>query len=206
MATIQPEPQDAATPQSSPPVEPAPRRRRRPWYLWIPIGLVVLLVIVPFGIGALLPSEFEVQAQAHLDVPPERVWAALNDHARAPFSAGMCRATMPANSTNGLPAWREDIGSSVILVRTLESEAPTRLVRHAADDGSGMTIQCEYRLAPTTSGCDLAVDARGSIAGGGFQSPIFRFLIHVAGGARNGQVDYLKSVARQAGDADAVIE
>lgn len=180
------------------------RGRKGRWWMWWLIGIgggLLLLVLIPFVGGMLMAPGFRSVASISLARPPAEVWAALLDHQKHPLSASMCRASEPLESTGDLPAWREDIGSSRVRVRTIAADAPRRLVREVSDEVVPMSMRVEYTLTPTASGTRLQITAEGEVRSGTWHVPFFRFMIRAFDGIGSGQRAFLKSIAATLGDA-----
>ena len=60
--------------------------------LWIVIGIVALLVLVPVIIGSLLPQRYEGQTEAFIAQSPEEVWVALQDYKSHPMTGKMMKS------------------------------------------------------------------------------------------------------------------
>lgn len=165
------------------------------FWLYLILGTLAALVLIPLVIGSFMPRDFEAFAKKHVAAEPQRVWAALNDYRNCPAGGRMCRRVEPLPDVNGLPAWREDLGSSRTRNMVLVSDPPQRLVRRMEDEVIPLRVECEYRVSPADGGCDVTAMARGSIDRGTWHVPFFKFIIHVFGGIRKGQQQYLDAVA-----------
>lgn len=168
------------------------------------LGVLVGLALIPVLIGLVLPAGFEAQARTTLNQTPQAVWDALHDHRARPMSGAMCRGVEDLPPVAGMPAWREDLGSSRVRVTTTESVAYSRLVREMADEVVPMRMRCEYTLVPAGSGCQVQVMAKGVIESGTWHVPIFRFMVHVFGGATSGQRQYLQALAKSFGETPTI--
>ncbi|MBK8268823.1 MAG: SRPBCC family protein [Planctomycetes bacterium] len=163
---------------------------------WI-ISIAGILVGLPVSImliGSFLPEKFGATVSTIIDRPAEAVWSALTDYVKYPMSARMCRGVEPLPNENGLPAWRENLGSSRVRVQTLESVTPSRLVREMKDEVVPMQVHCEYTVKPAAQGCEVTSSMHGTIRKGTWHVPIFKFMIHVFGGAKSGQKQFLNSL------------
>ena len=85
--------------------------------------------MIPLVIGTLLSPSFQGEAERTFDHPPDKVWEALNDYRSIPMSGRQCRGTESIESTNGLPAWRENMGPSKRSLR------PRKLKNRPASSG-----------------------------------------------------------------------
>lgn len=173
------------------------------WIVGI-LTVVFVLMATPFVIGRFLSRRFGASAFVELKQSREAVWTAINDFEQFPVSGSMRKHTMRLPDENDLPSWREDIGSSRIRVTTLESHAPSRLVRRFQDESIDMSVRYEYELEPTAEGTRLSCSAEGMIDDRSWQGAMMRFMIHVIGGFRIGQRQYLRGIAKHFDDSAKV--
>ncbi len=173
--------------------ESTPKRRR--WWLILlgaAIALIVILVGGMFAVGSALGEDVTSSVSMNYTQPPEVVWAAMADYERNPVSASMRRETMPLPDENDGPAWKEDIGSTVITVRTGESEAPKRLLRFFEDAVVPMTARVEYFLEPDGEGTTVTMNSLTTVKNGTWHVPMFRVILRLAPDA--GSVAYLSDL------------
>lgn len=163
------------------------------WVLII-VGIAIGLPLIVILIGLFLPGEFGARVTASIDRPVDAVWQSLSDYRNHPMSARMCRGVEDLSSENGLPAWRENLGSSKVRVKTVESGEPNRLVREMQDEVVPMRVRCEYEIRPAGAGSEVTASCNGVISRGTWHVPIFKFMIHVFGGVRSGQKQFLASL------------
>lgn len=165
---------------------------------WIAIGLLaaVALIAVPAIVGALLPKEFSGRAHVTFPAPLEEVFEALSDFEKHPLSCSQARRVERLEVEGGLPAWREDLGPSALIVRTIESEPPRRLVREVEDTVVPMRARWTYELYRTEAGTEVAIHQAGAIERGTWHVPFFRFAMRVTGGASSGPRRHLDSIAK----------
>jgi len=73
---------------------------------------------------------------------------------------------------DGLPVWTEDIGSTVVPVRTVEATPPRKLVRRMTDSVVPMTAAWSLRSSPTraASGSGSTTGPRFAAARGTYRS------------------------------------
>ena len=167
-------------------------------WTWITIvsGILVLLFLTPLVVGRFLPKHFSAITKLRVGRAPQDVWNAIGDFEQLPVSARMHKGTERLPDVEGLPAWRENIGSSRIRIETIESNAPNRLVRQFQDEVVPMRMRMQYDIESVDGGSIVRCTANGTIEDGTWHVPFFRFMIHVFGGAKAGQKQYLTSVAR----------
>lgn len=120
--------------------------------------VLALLVVVS---GVFLPREHTVSRVIHLKAAPDQVWALITDHAKDPtWRAGLLETVRLADR-HGHPVW-EDRGTrgQRMAYMTLESTAPTRLVRRIVDQerfGGTWT----YEVTPEGTGTRLRITEEG---------------------------------------------
>jgi len=174
-------------------------KRKRMIWPWIVGGLVVL-VLVPFVVGSLLPERSTAHVVARYDVPPSVVWTALTDPEAVPCGGKMTRGVELLDDVNGLPVWREDLGSTTTTIRTIESVPDERLVLELSDSVVPMTARWELTLeADGASGARLVARNETVVGQGTWHAPLFRFILKVLNAAEKGLVDYLRRVGAEAG-------
>lgn len=181
--------------------QPVPMRRRVWRWLGIVLGAGLGFFLALMVIGSFLPEQYEARAQMDLKASPEQVWEALSDYRKHPVTASMSRAVQPLPDEDGLPAWVEDIGSSKITVRTLESRPPTYLQRQFADAAVPMVAVSEVRIEPLEAGCRVTATTQATIRHGTWHVPIFRIMLSITGGLNQGLRDHLAEIARSLGES-----
>ncbi len=167
-------------------------------WTWIIViaSILVVLIMTPLLVGRFLPKQFSTVTQLRIRRTPQAVWDAIGDYQKLPISARMHRATEVLPDVDGRPAWRENIGSSRIRIETIEADAPSRLVRQFQDEVVPMRLRMQYDIEPADDGSLVRCTANGTVDNGTWHAPFFRFMIHVFGGAKSGQKQYLASVAK----------
>ncbi len=167
------------------------------WILTVAASLA-LLALALFVIGHNMAPEYGGRVERSIAAPPEAVFAALRDVEAGPHGGSMCRAVRIEDPDAELLAWTEDLGSSKVHARTLESEAPRVLVREMRDSIVALTARWEFSLEPEGAGTRLVLVHRGRVDDGTWHSPLFRLLIKGLGLADRGARQYLDSVAERA--------
>jgi hypothetical protein len=165
--------------------------------IWIGLGVLVALAAVSALAGLALPREHRSAVEAKFSQPSPAVWAALADYRRHPVSGPMARKVEPIEE-GPLPSWREDLGRTVVTVRTVEADPPRRLVRTGQDAVVPMTARWVYELAPSEPGTRVRLSQEIAIDSGNWRTPFFRIMIRLfpAGGPKA----HLAAVARTLGD------
>lgn len=177
------------------------RKRKRMIWAWIVGGLVVL-VLVPFVVGSLLPERYTAHVVARYDKPPAELWKALTDPRAVPCGGKMARSVELLDDEDGRPVWREDLGSSVTTIRTAESRPSERLVLELSDSVVPMTARWELAIepdGPDGSGSRITAHNETVVASGTWHVPLFRFILKVLNAAEKGVADYLRRAGQRAG-------
>lgn len=177
---------------------PGKKKGRKMTILWIVMGIVAAIVLVPFIVGSMLPQRYEGQTRAFLAQSPDKVWDALLNYESHPMTGKMMKSVeaLPKTEwTDDLPAWVEDMGHGErITVKTVEADRAVRLVREMASAAMPMTSRWVYTLEPAEGGCNLTIQGETFIRSGTWMVPIFRFMMTVGGGVKKGldiQIDML---------------
>ena len=92
---------------------PGKKKRRKMTILWIVLGIVGVLILVPVIIGSLMPERYEGQTKVFLAKSPEEVWVALQNYESHPMTGKMMKSAEALPETewvDDLPAWVEDMG------------------------------------------------------------------------------------------------
>ncbi len=127
-------------------------------YLWIALGIVGGLIVVPIIIGMLLPERYVGQVEVIFPNPLDDVWTALADFESHPMTGKMMKGIEKLPDENGSATWVENMGhGEKITVKTVESEKPARLVREMSSAGCPMTSRWEYDLAPVDAACQVTL-------------------------------------------------
>jgi hypothetical protein len=165
-------------------------------WLWIPLGIILLLILTPFVAGRFMARDFSAAGETIIPRPIDEVWAAIQDPARFPISARMTRSTEQLPSSDARPAWREDIGSTKIVYRVVEQASPSHRVIEGRDAVVPMTMRSTYDLTAVDGGTRVRAETKVHIDDGTWHVPVFRFLLTVTGGVQSGLNQYLQSLDR----------
>lgn len=168
-------------------------------WVWIFLGVIALLAATPFVVGRFLPERYSASVRMEVARSVDDVWNELADYRQHPMGGRMVRGVEPLESSNGLPAWVEDLGSTKLQVKTTESAAPRRVVRELADQVVPMTGRSSFDLGGDEKRCSVTVDAQIVIRSGTWHVPVFRFMMAIQKGAQRTAVAHLRGVARRLG-------
>lgn len=167
---------------------------RLKWWYWPLIGLTIILAIlaVVYAVGAALPEEHTATASAELDVEPDRVWRLLTDLDRYPAWRPDVDSVIRLDDRDGLPIWRETLGTGVITFETVARDSARLLVARIADEDLPFGGQWTYRLTPTDGGTRLTITEDGEI-----YHPFFRFMSRFVFGHETTLRSYLGAVREE---------
>ncbi len=188
--------------------ESTPKRRR--WWLILLgafIALILLVVGGVFAIGSVLDEKVTSSVTMTFEQSPDIVWAAIVDNESNPVSGAMRRKTVALPNEETGPAWQEDIGSSVITIRTIESSKPSKLTRMFEDSVVPMMSLVEYLLEAENEGTKVTMNSTTHVNDGTWHVPLFRVMLHLAPDA--GSLAYLTDLrahlnANNESDADEI--
>lgn len=171
--------------------------------------LLVVLLVLAYVAGSRMEPGYEGRARIELRAAPGEVYAALEDFERFPHGGAAVREVRPlaieasfglgAEGAPALEAWTEDLGSSLVTVRTVEAVAPLRMVREIEDEVLLRTARWELELLPTSRGTQVVLQHSGVIADGPWQAPLLRLLVKGFGLADQGAQRFLDGLAGHMG-------
>lgn len=143
------------------------------WWHWPLIALLVVfaLGLVAYAVGARLPARHAATVSAHIDAPPDRVWALLTDVERFPAWRPDVEAVTRLEDADGRPAWRESLGTGTLTFETVSADSAARLVVRIADEDLPFGGTWTYELEPDAGGTRLTITEDGEI-----HNPLFRFM------------------------------
>ena len=164
-------------------------------YIWVVVGSLVFIIALIYLIGFVLPQKYEAKVVAIIEAPEKNVWSAIMDVEKNPMTGQMKKRIEPQMDSNGRPTWIEDIGSSRILVKTIESTPPLFIQRTMQDMVTPMTAAFEARLSHDPAGCRIEANWVTHIPNGSWHMPLFRVMMTVTKGARSTLVNYIRRMA-----------
>lgn len=135
----------------------------------IVLGGLAAIIGAAAAVGTLLPSGHVASLALMLEAPRDSVWGVITDFAAQPaWRAKLTKVERVGAGPEG-EVWLED-GSEPLLLRTVESVRPERLVRVIADSTLPFGGRWVYELASLSSGgTRVTVTEEGEV-----YNPIFR--------------------------------
>jgi hypothetical protein len=168
------------------------------------VALVVALLSIPLCAGVIglfvLPESYEATVKATFKKPPEAVFAAILDYKTHPMAGAQVHGVAVLPDEGGMPVWKEDLGATQLVVRTLESVPNQKLRRELKDTVVPMTAISEMTFAPDGDGVTVTGFGRTTVRRGTFHVPIFRIILSLRG-QRASVVDLFDRVGKTLGDA-----
>ena len=165
------------------------------WALGI-AAVIVALVLVVVLIGVMLPQHHEATRSAHIDAPPDSVWATLIDVANYPTWRRDVRRVDLLPGADGRQAWREHQSDRSddkgIAFEMAAASPPRHLVTRITDRSLPFGGEWEYDIAPDGSGSRVTIAEHGEI-----YNPVFRFVSRFVLGYSSTLDAYLSSLDRK---------
>ena len=166
-------------------------------WLWIVLAVLVGLVVIVAGIGALLPQKHVATRAARFRQPPDAIWAAITNMEAFPSWRPGVKSVERLADRNGLPAWREvDNHGQEIPFEVVEWAPPQTLVARIADPKLPFGGTWTYVVHAAGGGSELRITENGEV-----YNPIFRFLSRFIFGHHASIEAYLRALGRKFGEA-----
>jgi uncharacterized protein YndB with AHSA1/START domain len=140
------------------------------WIVWIVAGIVIVGALVVI-VGYSLPKAHSATATAQVALPPEAVYALLNDVDKYPAWRPGVKALTRHPDRDGRPAWTEEVSGMKIPMYFQKLERPSLLVARIADPKLPFGGTWTYRLAPAAGGTQVTITEDGEV-----YNPFFRFM------------------------------
>jgi uncharacterized protein YndB with AHSA1/START domain len=142
---------------------------------WLLVTLGVLLVAVgaAYVMGSRLPVEHLATVRAQFHVPPDSVYAAVNDVAAYPSWRTDVKRVEMLPPHDGHVAWRESSRTGALEYEFTLAVPPFQLVSTLTTPDAGFTGRWMFHFLPDTAGTTVLVSEEGSV-----RNPFFRFLMH----------------------------
>jgi uncharacterized protein YndB with AHSA1/START domain len=139
------------------------------WLVRIVVGLIVIGIVV-FVVGSLLPQNHTASRTESFSQPPETVWAAITDVAAFPTWRKEVASVVQLAPQNDKPVWRETSHRGESITYAAETwEPPRHLVTRITDKNLPFGGSWDYALAPSGAGSTLTITEHGEI-----YNPVFK--------------------------------
>jgi hypothetical protein len=181
--------------------DPIPKASSSARGMWLALGFVLSLFLVPYFLGFTLPDDYEGSVQVDVALPPQRVWDELFNHAEHPLSGGSVQEVATLQPSPDGPAWEERMERALLVVETKVMQPPVQLERVAFDSANGVESTWSYELTPRDGGTRLVIRQHLRITDPGFATPYFRVFTHYLDFARQAPRDQIESIMAGLGEA-----
>lgn len=179
--------------------DPIPKASTSARGMWLALGFVLSLFLVPYFLGFTLPDDYTGAVQVDVALEPERVWSELIRHDEHPLSGGSVQSVVDLPDSDVGPAWEEHMERAQFVVETRVMQPPTLLERVALDRANGVESTWRYELTAIEGGTRLQARQHLRITDPGFATPYFRVFTHYLDFARQAPRDQVESVVRALG-------
>jgi len=169
------------------------------WVL-IVLGVIALLVVVVYVLGALMPVKHTASRAARFKQKPETIFAAITDWRAFRSWRPELKEVREGQGVHGRASWVEVSRDGEITMEVVEADAPRRLVGRIADPEGKLPFggTWTYVIEPSADdggGCTLKITEDGEV-----YPPPFRFMSKYVFGHTATMEKYLKNLARKFGE------
>jgi uncharacterized protein YndB with AHSA1/START domain len=164
------------------------------WTL-ISIGILAILVLGMWIVGARLPKEHVATRVARYRQPPEAVWAAIVAIEEMPGWRKELKSIARRPDVDGRPSWVETSSQGVLPFVVVDWEPPRRMVTQIDDPNLPFGGTWTFEIAPTAGGSTLRITERGEV-----YPAFFRFLARFVFGYTGTIETYLVSLGSKFGE------
>jgi uncharacterized protein YndB with AHSA1/START domain len=140
----------------------------------------------------MLPQHHEASRSAHLNAPPDSVWAVLADIDAYPKWRADVRSVERLPDRDGRPVWMERSAHGAVTYEALRFEAPSVLETRIATDGLPYGGRWVYALSADGAGTRLTITEYGEV-----YNPVFRALARFVFGYTATMDAYLEALSRR---------
>jgi len=144
-----------------------------------------------WSVGSALPARTEGAASRVMPAPADVVWATILEPARVTLAE---RATVARRPDDPLPSWSEDLGETLMIVRTESIGPGMTIVRSARDTSLPMTLTLTATVRPEGDHARVDTVATLDIQDGTWHVPVFRAIVSATGAAQTAQESWLRRV------------
>ena len=164
-------------------------------WVWWTLGILIAIILIVVGVGALLPQSHIAARTIELRHPPAHVWSVLTNVRDYPsWRRGLTSVDVLPAPAGAQLAWREHTGSDALAFDAPEMIAPSRLVSRITDRGIPFGGTWTYELVPTANGAgtSLTITEHGEV-----YNPLFRFVSRFVIGHHKTIDNYQADLARK---------
>lgn len=164
------------------------------WAL-IVIGVLVILVIAVWAIGASVPKEHTASRKARFAQSPEKIWEAITNVDGFTAWRKDVKSVKRLPDENGKAGWVETMDMGEIPLRVEESTPPKRLVTRIADANLPFGGTWTFEIEPVSGGATLRITESGEV-----RPALFRFMSRYIFGHAATMEAYLKFLGEKFGE------
>lgn len=164
------------------------------WVLMI-LGVLVILVVAMWGIGASLPKGHTASRKARFAQSPEAIWAAITDVDAFPTWRKDVKRVKRLPEENAKPGWVETMDMGEIPLRVEESMPPRKLVTRIADPNLPFGGTWTFEIEPVQGGATVRITETGEV-----RPALFRFMARYVFGHTATMEAYLKFLGEKFGE------
>jgi hypothetical protein len=156
--------------------------------------VVVAIVAIVVGVGALLPVAHVATVRAEFDAPADRIFEVISDIRAQPEWRSSVQRIEPMEAHDGRPAWREISKTGPLPMELTESDPPRRMVTTILSEGMPFGGRWIFEVDPTPAGAALTITEEGEV-----YNPVFRFVSRFIMGHHGTATTYLRDLGRRLG-------
>jgi uncharacterized protein YndB with AHSA1/START domain len=163
-------------------------------WLWIALGVLVLVVGLPLLIGACIPREHRASITRRYDSGPEEIWKAITGfEAMGEWREGVSEV-VELEPVNGQRRIREHTRFGPMTYAIEAEEPPRRLVLRIADTDKGFGGTWTFEVRGKDGGSELQITEDGFV-----DNLFFRFMARFVFGYEKTLTVYQDSLRRKLG-------
>ena len=165
--------------------------------MWL-VALLATLVaagLIVLAMGSMLPREHHVSRRAHFNRPAAEIWGVITDYAGQTAWRADVRRVERLPNQHGRQVWREtDKRGQGLLMETVESDAPRRLVRRIVNENLAFGGGWTYEIGEYGEVTSLIITEDGEV-----YNPVFRFMSRFIIGHAASIDQYIRALGKKLG-------
>jgi hypothetical protein len=174
------------------------------WPLII-MGVVVVLMILMYVLGAMLPVRHKASRTARFKQKPDAIFAVITDWRAFPNWRPELKEVRERQGVDGRASWVEVSRDGEIPMEIVGTDPPREVVGRIADDDRklpfGGTWTYVIEPSPGGDGCTLTITEDGEV-----YPPPFRFMSKYVFGHTATMERYLKNLGRKFGEEPQFVQ
>ena len=159
------------------------------------LAILVTVGVIVLAMGSMLPRGHHVSRRAHFNRSPAEIWEVITDYAGQTAWRADVRRVERLPDRNGRQVWRETDGRGHgLLMETVESVAPRRLVRRIVNENLAFSGSWTYEIGEYGEVTSLIITEDGEV-----YNPVFRFMSRFIIGHAATLDQYLRALGKRLG-------